>query len=59
MKYSKPIMSIAEMHKELGIPTQDLRRYVHIPGQKFARKTSGGGKWLFDTEEFEKVRMSL
>jgi hypothetical protein len=57
MEYPRPIMSITEMHRELAFPIEDLRNAVHIPGQKFAWKTVGGGKWLIDTAEYEKFRL--
>lgn len=50
-------MSIKEIHDEMNIPIADLKNAVHIPGQVFARKTSGGGKWLIDTVEYEKWRL--
>ena len=56
MEYPKPLMSITEIHTIMGVPLDDLKRAVHVPGQTFATKTSGGGKWLNDTEEFEKWR---
>lgn len=57
MIYPKPLMSIAEIHIAMGVPLADLKRAVHVPGQKFASKTSGGGKWLIDTAEYEKWRI--
>lgn len=57
MKYPKAIMSIAELQK-MGFPKEMLircTRFKNVP----ATKTPGGGKWLFDTEEFEKWRVKL
>lgn len=56
MVYPKPMMSIKEIHTCMGIPLKELKRAVHVPGQQFASLTSGGGKWLIDTEEYEKWR---
>lgn len=56
MQYPKPMMSITEIHMIMGVPLADLKRAVHIPGQRFATKTCGGGKWLIDTAEYEKWR---
>ena len=56
MTYPKPMMSIKEIHITMGVPLDFLKQAVHVPGQTFASKTSGGGKWLIDTEEFEKWR---
>lgn len=53
MEYPKKIMSISELI-ELGYTRNMLRDFVHIPGQRFAFKTQGGGKWMFDVEAFEK-----
>lgn len=52
MRYPKPIMSLSEL-AELGFPRRELNKNVHARGQTFARKTTGGGKWLFDTVEYE------
>jgi hypothetical protein len=51
------MMSITELHEEMCIPTRDLKQAVHVRGQMFARKTSGGGKWMIDTAEYEKWRL--
>ncbi len=56
MQYPRPLMSISELHKEMHIPIQDLKKAVHVPGQKFATKTVGGGKWMIDTAEYETWR---
>lgn len=56
MVYPKPVMSITEIHITMGIPLAELKRAVHVPGQNFASLTSGRGKWLIDTEEYEKWR---
>lgn len=57
MNYPKPLMSITEL-REMGFGKEDLNRMVHIPGQNFARKTTGGGKWMIDTEAFERFRQN-
>lgn len=56
MEYPKQIMSISEM-KKMGHSVDFLRRAVHSrhAGQ-FAFQTSRRGKWLIDTQEFEKLR---
>ena len=55
MQYPKPIMSLTEL-TELGFPRRELNKNVHAKGQVFAIKTTGGGKWIFDTAEYEKWR---
>lgn len=57
MQYPRPLMSITELHNEMALPIRSLKEAAHVPGQKFARKTTGGGKWLFETAEYEKFRM--
>lgn len=52
MQYPKPIMSLSEL-AEMGFPRHELNKNVHARGQTFAFKTTGGGKWLFDTEKYE------
>lgn len=53
MEYPRPIMSIKEL-AELGFSSTELHYACHIPGQTFATKTHGGGKWLIDTVEFDR-----
>lgn len=56
MEYPKQVMSISEMHK-IGHPVDFLRRAVHSRyGKQFAWQTSRGGKWMIDTQEFEKLK---
>ena len=55
MEYQKPVMSITE-HGSVGFSVRDMKNDVHVPGQKFAWKTSGGGKWMIDVREYEKFR---
>lgn len=54
MNYPKPIMSITELTK-LGFSRDYLKRCIHIKGFPGTR-TSPNGKWIVDTEEFEKWR---
>ncbi len=53
MEYPKKIMTISEMTK-MGYTRYTLMNFVHIPGQKFAFRSQGGGKWYFDVDEFDK-----
>ena len=53
MEYQKPVMSITELGS-MGFSVRDMKNDVHVPGQKFAWKTSGGGKWMIDVREYEK-----
>ncbi|SHI44578.1 hypothetical protein [Parasporobacterium paucivorans] len=56
MNYPKPLMSISEL-TELGFSRDYLKRIVHHKqAVKFANRTSRGGKFIIDTEEFEKLR---
>lgn len=56
MNYPKPIMSITELTK-LGFPRDLLYKASHAQGsEKYIIRTPGGGKILFDTERWEKVR---
>jgi len=56
MQYPKPIMSITELTK-LGFSRDYLDRAVHSKhADYFARRTSKRGKFLIDTEKFEKAR---
>lgn len=54
MQYPKPIMSITEL-TTLGFSRETLKQYTRIKGFP-GTKTPGGGKWIVDTEEFEKWR---
>lgn len=58
MTYPKPIMSITEL-MALGFSRDFLNQCAHRKGQTYASKTLGGGKWLFDTAEFEKQRVKF
>ena len=53
MKYPKKVMTITEL-ADMGFPKRLLTNYTHIANQGFAFKTAENGKWLFDTEEFDK-----
>lgn len=55
MEYPKPLMSIAEL-RALGFPKEYLYQMAHKKNQNYATKTTGGGKFLFDTAKFEKAR---
>lgn len=56
MQYPKQLMSITELTK-LGFPRDLLYKSAHAQGaEKYIIRTPGGGKILFDTEKFEKVR---
>lgn len=55
MQYPKAVMSVSEL-KQMGFSPVELRNQAHISGQKFAWKTAGGGKILFDTEAYERWR---
>ena len=55
MQYPKQIMSLTEL-VQLGFSRRELNKNVHAKGQTFAIKTTGGGKWIFDTAEYEKWR---
>lgn len=57
MKYPKLIMSITEL-TELGFSRDYLKRCTHIKGFPGTR-TSKKGKWMIDTEEFEKWRQGI
>lgn len=55
MKYPKPLMSITELMK-CGYSRDYLDRAVHSQyAHLFARRTSKRGKFMIDTEEFEKA----
>ena len=59
MNYPKPIMSISELVK-MGFPKELLYKAAHAKGsERYVTKTPGRGKFLFDTEKFEKVRRTL
>lgn len=53
VEYPKKVMGVSEL-QELGYGRNELLNYARIPGQTFATKTSGGGKWMFFTEDFDK-----
>lgn len=55
MTYPKKVMSITEM-VDVGYPRAYMNQMVNIPGQDFAFKTSEKGKWMIDTEAFEKFK---
>lgn len=57
MNYPRPIMSIPELNKEVGLPLKYLRNAVHSRwADKFATHGKNNSKWQIDTEEFEKLR---
>lgn len=49
-------MSITEL-RELGYPKTLLLEYARMKDSP-AIKTSGGGKYLFDTEKLESIRLT-
>ena len=53
MVFSKPIMSTTELTK-MGFSRWSLMAYYHRKNQRYAFKTPGSGKILFDTAEFAK-----
>lgn len=56
MKYPKPLMSISEL-VELGFSRTDLKQAAHHHlSYKYIQVTKGNGKFLFDTEQWEKYR---
>lgn len=59
MKYPKGLMSISELTK-LGFSKTDLYQAAHhYLSYKYIQVTKGGGKLLFDTEQWEKYRRSV
>lgn len=59
MKYPKPVMSLTEMAK-LGFSRTQLNQAAHHPlADKYMMTTANGGKFLFDTEKFERYRTSV
>lgn len=58
MQYPKPVMSITELHKEMGFSKDFLYRAVHSRlASKFAVKQGkNNAKYQIDTVEFEKIR---
>ena len=56
MTYPKPLMSITELVK-MGFPRDMLYKAAHAKGaERYIIRTPGGGKILFDTEKFERVK---
>jgi hypothetical protein len=56
MTYPKPLMSITELNK-LGFPRDLLYKAAHAQGcERYIIRTPGGGKILFDTEKWERIR---
>ena len=54
MTYPKAVMSITELTK-MGFSRKELIKAAHHHlSSKYIIKTSGGGKYFFKTEEFEK-----
>ena len=59
MKYPKALMSVTELVK-LGFSRADLNQAAHHRlSYKYIQVTQGGGKFLFDTAEWEKCRRSV
>lgn len=58
LQYPKPVMSITELHKEMGFSRDFLYRAVHSRlAPKFAVKQGkNNAKYQIDTAEFEKIR---
>lgn len=53
MKYSKQIMTITEVVKELGFPRELLKRYVHIKGFPAKKQSPApNSPFLIDMEKF-------
>ena len=60
MDYSKPAMSITELVKETGIKRGWwMQAAHHYLADRYIIRTEGGGKFYFDTAEFEKVRRQV
>lgn len=60
LQYSKPVMKMAEIVRETGLPERYLRRIYGTYGQKVAWKQDplkAKSPILFDTAELEKVRL--
>lgn len=56
MNYPKALMSVSELTK-LGFSKADLYRAIHHRmAYKYIQATKGNGKFLFDTEQWEKCR---
>lgn len=56
MEYPKKLMSVSEMTK-LGFSRAMLYELAHHQlAYRYIVSTRGGGKFLFDTDEFEKLR---
>ena len=55
MKYPKPMMSITEL-TALGFSRDYLQKAVHCKhSDEFAYRTGRGGKFMVDTEKFDKA----
>ncbi len=56
MQFPRKVMSLTEIHREMGISTYLLRCIARTPGQKCAFRTSatGQGKIWFDTDKLTK-----
>lgn len=61
MEYPKKVMTIKELHEELGYPVEWLRSIYRSRHQKIAWKldeSKSNSLILFDTDELEKYRIS-
>lgn len=59
MNYPAPVMSITELEKQMHFSREYLKRMTHHRlADRFCQKIGKGrnSKFLFDTEEFEKLR---
>ena len=59
MKYPFPLMSVTELVNQMHFSTDYIRRMTHHKyAYKYLQRTGTGknSKYVFDTEEFEKLR---
>ncbi len=56
MQFPRKVMSLPEVHREMGISTYLLQCIAHTPGQKcaFRKSVTGKGKIWFDTDKLAK-----
>ena len=57
MGEAKKLLSVKELVAQ-GYSREELYALTRIRGQTYARKTLGGGKWLFDPIKLEHWRES-
>lgn len=58
MTYPKPIMSLAEL-RQMGFSREYLLQMCHRRGQKYATQLCKNGKFIIDTEKFERARQNM